>query len=98
MELNKKNMLHLKKLAHHTVVGLIIGKNGITENVIKSISDYLSAHEYMKIKVLEVPDESSIKEMAADISAKTESIIVTTIGKTVVLFKRNPQNIIIKFD
>jgi len=98
MELNKKNKLYLKKLAHHTDVSLIIGKNGITENTIKSILDYLAAHEYMKIKVLELPEELSIKDMANELSEKTESVIVTTIGKTVILFKRNPQNIVIKFD
>ena len=98
MELNKKNKLYLKKLAHHTEVSLIVGKNGITENTIKSISDYLKAHEYMKIKVLELPEEMSIKDMANNISEETESIIVMTIGKTIVLFKRNPQNIKINFE
>ena len=98
MELNKKNKLYLKKLAHHTNVSLIIGKNGITENTIKSIADYLTAHEYMKIKVLELEENVSISDMAEKLSKETSSLIVTTIGKTIVLFKRNPQNIVIKFD
>ncbi len=98
MELTKKNKLYLKKLAHHTEVSFIIGKNGITENVIKAISDYLKAHEYMKIKILEIPEDSSMKDMASEISEKTDSIIVNVLGHTVVLFKRNPQNIVIKFE
>ena len=97
MELTKKNKLYLKKLAHHTPVTFHIGKNGITPNTIKAVNDYLKAHEYMKIKVNELPEEVSIKDMAKELSEKTESILVQTLGHTIVLFKRNPQNVIIKF-
>jgi RNA-binding protein len=97
MELSKKNKLYLKKMAHHTEVSFIIGKNGITDNVVKAISDYLKAHEYMKTKVLELPEDVTIKDLAKELSEKTGSIIVTTIGHTIILFKRNPLNIVIKF-
>ena len=98
MELTKKHMLYLKKLAHHTPVTFHIGKNGITENTIKAVSDYLKAHEYMKIKVNELPEDITIKDMAKEISEKTSSILVQTLGHTIVLFKRNPQNVKIRFD
>jgi len=98
MELTKKNMLYLKKLAHHTPVTFQIGKNGITDNTVKAVNDYLKAHEYIKIKVNEIPEDSNIKDMAEEISKKTNSILVKTIGHTIVLFKRNPQNVVIRFD
>jgi len=98
MELNKKNKLFLKKMAHHTQVSFHIGKNGITENTVKAISDHLKAHEYMKIKVNELPEDVTIKDMAKEISEKTGSVLVQTIGHMIILFKRNPQNIVIKFE
>ena len=98
MELNKKNKLFLKKMAHHTQVSFHIGKNGITENTIKAISDYLKAHEYMKIKVNELEEDVTMKDMAQDLAEKTNSILIQVLGHTIVLFKRNPQNIVIKFE
>ncbi len=98
MELNKKNKLFLKKMAHHTEVSFHIGKNGITENTIKAISDYLKAHEYMKIKVNELEEDVTMKDMAQDLSEKVGAILVQVLGHTIVLFKRNPQNIVIKFE
>lgn len=68
-----------------------LGKNGITDNLIIQIKNYLKANKLCKIKVLRsFLDESGMdkKVVAEELAQKTGSELVQLVGLNVVLYKR----------
>ena len=53
MQLSSKERAFLKKLAHNLDPIVRIGKDGIDENVLKSISDVINKRELIKVKILQ---------------------------------------------
>ena len=51
MKLSTKQIAHLRGLAHNLNPVVMIGNNGLTENVIKEIELNLNAHELIKVQV-----------------------------------------------
>ena len=97
MELTKKNLNGLKRIAHELSPAFRIGKNGITENSLKAISDYIKAHEIIKIKLLEIPEGETMKSVAEDLTKKLEGNLISVVGGAIVIFKRNAQKVVIDF-
>lgn len=67
---------------------VIIGKNGLTENLISSASESLLAHELIKVSVLN-NCEVKPEQLAIEIASETKSEIVCQIGRKIVLYKKN---------
>lgn len=67
---------------------LIIGKNGVNDEVIKKIKEYLVKNEIIKIKFLSsyIGDKDK-KEVFLDLATKTKTKIIDQIGFTLVLKK-----------
>jgi RNA-binding protein len=51
MKLTTKQIAHLRGMAHSLSPVVMIGNNGLTENVLKEIELNLNAHELIKIQV-----------------------------------------------
>ena len=67
----------------------IIGKNGLTEQVIRNIRDTLKKEQLIKIKILgNVMEDKDKKAFVNDIIQKTDSKLVQFIGFTVVLSRK----------
>ncbi len=63
-----------------------VGKEGVTENVLKQISDNLTAHELVKIKVQKnAPEE--IGEIAEKIATGCNCEVVTIIGSKILVYR-----------
>ncbi len=90
--LNNKEKQLLRKAAQKQRALFQIGKDNISENMIKSISDSLEAHELVKISILKTATVP-VREAAYDIAAATHSEIVTIIGRTMVLYRRSKKNL-----
>lgn len=90
MALTGKQIRHLRALGHHLEPVLLLGKNGITEAVIAQLSEAIGHHELVKVKLLsECPlDRGEAGEEAAN-SVGAE--LVQTLGRTLLLWKRNAQ-------
>ncbi len=88
--LTGKQKKFLKGLGHHLEPLVSIGKEGLTENVIKASKQELLSRELIKVKIA---NSSSInKQEAAELLPEaTESILVQLIGKTLLLYKENPK-------
>ncbi|MDD6644441.1 MAG: YhbY family RNA-binding protein [Oscillospiraceae bacterium] len=87
--LNGKQRAYLRSIANTIDTILIIGKGGITQQVIKQADDALTAREIIKGKVLENSDLTS--RQAADIlSEEVSSDVVQVIGSKFVLYRPNP--------
>ncbi len=89
MKLTTKQIAHLRGMAHSLSPVVMIGNNGLTENVLKEIELNLNAHELIKIQVAG-DDRDARKAMYAEICAKSNAIAVHHIGKQLVVFRANP--------
>lgn len=68
-----------------------IGKDGVTDNMAKSISDALEANEIVKVHVLENSGYSP-KEALNELATKTNSEPITAIGYRIVVYKESKNN------
>ncbi len=86
--INKKELKEIKKHANMLKPEFIIGKNGVTSAFVKQVSDYLDAHNIVKIKCLSAENKDAVKVVAADLQGKIEgSVIVDMKGFTFVLYR-----------
>ena len=84
--LNSKQRAFLKNLGAKIQPIFQIGKNEISETMVKQISDALTAHELIKISVLENSPYTSRE--AADIMAdKTGADVVLVVGNRFLLYR-----------
>ena len=67
---------------------LKVGKNGVTDETIKVVSDAFNTKELIKIKKIETSPVDE-KEIARILAEKTNSEIVQIIGSKIVLYKKN---------
>ncbi len=86
--LSKHQKQFLKGLSNTLKPTVMIGKNGLTENVLTSVKESLLAHELVKISILN-NCETKPKQLAIEIASKTNSEIVCQIGRKIILYKRN---------
>ena len=86
--LTSKQRAYLRGLANPIETILMIGKGGITDNIVKQADDALKARELIKGKVLENGGYSS-REAAELIAEKCGAEVVQVIGSKFVLYKKN---------
>ena len=84
--LTTKQKAHLKSLAHPLKPILHIGKDGITETVLRTVGDAFNTREILKLKVLEGAPESA-RESGAMLAERLGVELVQVIGRTVVLYR-----------
>ena len=96
MQLSKSQMKHLLSLSHDLKPVILIGQNGITENVLNELEIALDHHELVKIKIAGDNRESRNKAIEI-LHTKTSAEKVQSIGKTLTLFRRNTKKPKIEF-
>lgn len=90
MNLNKKQIQHLKGLAHSLKPVVLLGNNGLTEAVIAEIDYALNHHELIKVKI--PTDDRETKGLIVDaICRETEAIKVQVIGKTLIIYRQSDE-------
>jgi len=86
---------HLRGLAHPLKPIVLLGKEGITEGVVRTVQEALIDHELIKVKLLQsCPLDKN--EAAARISEEAGALLVQLIGKTCILYAPHPINATIK--
>lgn len=85
--LSGKQKSYLRSLANRVNATFQVGKDGVNENMIIDILNYLNKHELMKVSILQ--NCSQTKEEIAEIFADAEIEVVQIIGKTIVLYKHS---------
>lgn len=63
-----------------------IGKGGITDNLLKTLSNALDAHEIIKVHILETADEDP-KNLAENVAELLEAIPVAVIGRKAIFYR-----------
>lgn len=88
MAITSKQRAQLRGLAMSLDTIVQVGKGGITENVINSVSDALKARELIKGKVLE-NSMLTAREACDALAEACKADAVQVIGTKFVLYKRN---------
>lgn len=86
--LTSKQRAYLRGLASNEDTIMQIGKGGISDNLIKTVSDALEARELIKLKVLENSEESP-RSAAEALAEATGAEVVTVIGTKLVLYRES---------
>ena len=90
MELTSKQRAQLRSIASTAETILMVGKDGIGENLIKQANDALEVRELIKGKVLE-NSMLTAREAAEELAPATRSQVVQVIGNKFVLYRQQPQ-------
>ncbi len=80
---------YLKGCAHGIAPLVIIGRSGCTPALLKAIDASLETRELIKIKFNDFKEKARKEEILSQIVAKTAAILLSTVGHTAVLFRRN---------
>ncbi len=90
--MTSKERAKLRGLANRVPSLYQVGKDGISENMIKQIDDALTARELIKGNVLE-NSMFTAREAAEELAAKTSAQVVQVIGNKFVLYRRTDKNL-----
>ena len=89
MELSSKQRAQLRGLANSIDTILIVGKDGIGDNLVKQANDALEAREIIKGRVLDNNLEYDARAAAEELAKATRSEVVQVIGTKFVLYRES---------
>jgi len=95
MSLSKKQLKFLRAKCHGLKAVIMMGQKGLTEEVLNELEIALTHHELVKVK-LSIDDRDLRKQMIAEICEKTHSEEMQSIGKTLSVYRVNPDKVIIE--
>ena len=90
--LTSKQRAYLRSLAVNEDTILMVGKSGMSPEVIKQADDALEKRELIKGRVLVETSPLSPREAAEDIARQTGSDVVQVIGSRFVLYRRKKKD------
>lgn len=91
MALSGKQARFLRGLGHHLKAVVMIGKEEVNSAVITATDEALNSHELIKIKLQE-GCLSDRKQVADDLAKATGSAVAQVLGRTILLYRKNPEN------
>ena len=66
----------------------MVGRNGVSEQLIASVDAALKDHELIKVKFLDFKEEK--REISGEIAAVTKSEVVGIIGNIAIFYRQHP--------
>lgn len=90
--LTSKQRAYLRSLAVNEDTILMVGKSGMSPEVIKQADDALEKRELIKGRVLVETSPLSSREAAEDIARQTGSDVVQVIGSKFVLYRKKKKD------
>lgn len=87
MELTSKQRAQLRGLANTIDTIIHVGKDGITDNLVKQTDDALESRELIKGRVLDNNVEHDARTAADALAKATRSDVVQVIGSKFVLYR-----------
>ena len=89
MAITGKQVRQLRSMANN--LKPIVGKEGVTANILKQVNEGLEAHELIKVSVL-CETGSQAAEAGREIADQAEAELVQVIGKRVVLYRETTRD------
>lgn len=79
---------YLTRNAHTLQPVVMVGKNGLSPEVLKAIDEALALHELIKVKFIDFKDEK--KDMAFQVTQAMEATLVRIIGNIAIFYRYQP--------
>lgn len=89
--LSSKQRAHLKSLASTQKPVMQVGKEGVSENLIKSLSEALEARELIKVTLLPTAGEDG-DNLAENIADLLHAEPVAVIGRKAIFYRRSSRD------
>ena len=86
--LTSKQRAQLRSMASNEPTIMQVGKSGVTEAMVKTVSDALEARELIKMRVLENSGEA-VRDVAEQLAEATAAEVVAVIGKCLILYRES---------
>lgn len=86
--ITSKQRSRLKAIAANLQPVTQIGKGGITDNLLKTLSDALEAHEIIKVNILQNAEEDAFN-LAENVAELLDAIPVAVIGRKAIFYRRS---------
>ena len=90
MSLTQEQKKQFKSIGHHLKPIVTIADNGLTESVLTELDRALNDHELIKIQ-LRLGEREDRKAIADELCQKSSCILVQSIGKVALIYRKNPQ-------
>ena len=88
-KLNSRQRNLLRKKAHNLKPVIIIGKNGVTAEIISAVDAALTDHELIKIKFLDFKEDR--KTLSSSLSISVKANVISVIGNIAILYRELEQ-------
>jgi len=85
--LSSSQRQYLKSLAHHRKSVVQVGKNGLTDQMIKEVDRALDAHELIKVKFIDFQDRK--QELSLELAERSGSERVGLVGNIAILYRKH---------
>ncbi|MFC1863810.1 ribosome assembly RNA-binding protein YhbY [Thermodesulfobacteriota bacterium] len=87
-KLTSQQRKFLKGKAHSLEPVVMVGKNGVSDSLIKLTDEVLKSHELIKVRFIDFKDKK--KMLLEEIVERTGSEAVGMIGHVAILYRQNP--------
>lgn len=85
--LTSSDMRKLRQMSHSNGAYVIIGKNGLTDEVLKQLDKELEYHELVKVRCNKFKEQR--EEFAEHLKNVTKSVLLATTGNVILLYRRS---------
>ena len=89
--ITSKQRSRLKSIAANLQPVTQIGKGGVTDNLLKTLSDALEAHELIKVNMLANVEEDAYN-LAENVADLLGAIPVAVIGRKAIFYRRSSRD------
>jgi RNA-binding protein len=89
MSLTSKERAELRAEGHHLGPLVHVGHQGLTDSLFQALDDALRTRELVKVALAKTTDVSA-KDAAHQLAERMGADVVQTIGRTVMLYRENP--------
>lgn len=86
IKLSGKQIQELKREAHFLNPVVHLGKQGVSDSLIRSVDEALTNHELIKIRFIDF--KGAKKELSDQLADRTNCVVVTIIGNNAVLYRK----------
>ena len=91
MKISQMEKKALKAAGHNLKPVITIGMNGLSESLLLEFEKTIDHHELIKIRV-RISDKYSRKELIEELCNKSKSQIISAVGSTAIVFRKNPKS------
>jgi RNA-binding protein len=90
VDLTPRQRAVLRSLGHSLKPIVQIGKDGVSEAVVKTVTEALGTHELLKVRVLDTAPADPSDLGAELVESIDDAHLIQVIGRTMVLYRRHP--------